>query len=140
VAQEIRPSLDLHADGASSGQALMWNGSAWVPTSPTGAPSGAAGGDLAGTYPNPTLAVDRVPKNLLTTKGDLVVATSPSTPGRLGVGSDGWVLTADSTQPAGIKWAAAPGGSTAELLMQDGVTGPPVPIETEARDDWLYQG
>jgi hypothetical protein len=27
-----------------------------------------------------------------------------------------------------------------ELLMQDGVTAPPVPIETEARDDWLYQG
>jgi hypothetical protein len=26
-----------------------------------------------------------------------------------------------------------------ELLMQDGVTSPPVPIETEAGDDWLYQ-
>lgn len=36
----------------------------------------------------------------------------------------------------------AGGGSTSpgELLMQDGVTAPPVPIETEARDDWLYQG
>lgn len=33
-----------------------------------------------------------------------------------------------------------PGASTVagELLMQDGVTAPPVPIETEARDDWLY--
>lgn len=30
--------------------------------------------------------------------------------------------------------------SSGEVLMQDGVTGPPVPIETEARDDWLYQG
>jgi hypothetical protein len=27
-----------------------------------------------------------------------------------------------------------------ELLMQDGVTAPPVPIENEAQDDWLYQG
>jgi hypothetical protein len=36
-----------------------------------------------------------------------------------------------------IPGAAAGAG---ELLMQDGVTGPPVPIETEARDDWLYQG
>lgn len=26
-----------------------------------------------------------------------------------------------------------------EVLMQDGVTAPPVPIETEAQDDWLYQ-
>ena len=25
-----------------------------------------------------------------------------------------------------------------ELLMQDGVTAPPVPIENEAQDDWLY--
>lgn len=34
------------------------------------------------------------------------------------------------------------GGTTAaaELLMQDGVTGPPVPLENEARNDWLYQG
>lgn len=26
-----------------------------------------------------------------------------------------------------------------ELLMQDGVTSPPVPIENEAGDDWLYE-
>jgi hypothetical protein len=25
-----------------------------------------------------------------------------------------------------------------ELLMQDGVIAPPIPIETEAQDDWLY--
>lgn len=30
--------------------------------------------------------------------------------------------------------------TTGELLMQDGVTGPPVPLENEARDDWLYEG
>ena len=29
-------------------------------------------------------------------------------------------------------------GFAKELLMQDGVTAPPVPIETEAQDDWLY--
>lgn len=36
--------------------------------------------------------------------------------------------------------AAAASASTGELLMQDGVTAPPVPLETEARDDWLYEG
>jgi hypothetical protein len=30
--------------------------------------------------------------------------------------------------------------SSGELLMQDGVTAPPVPIETEDQTDWLYQG
>lgn len=29
--------------------------------------------------------------------------------------------------------------ASGELLMQDGVTAPPVPVETEARDDWLYE-
>jgi len=49
-------------------------------------------------------------KSLLTTKGDIVVATGSSTPARVGVGSNGQVLTADSTQAAGVKWAAAGGG------------------------------
>ena len=31
-----------------------------------------------------------------------------------------------------------PGATGSELLMQDGVTAPPVPIENEAQDDWLY--
>jgi hypothetical protein len=30
-------------------------------------------------------------------------------------------------------------GTAKELLMQDGVTSPPVPIENEAGDDWLYE-
>lgn len=45
----------------------------------------------------------------LTTKGDLLgYGTAPA---RLAVGSDTQVLTADSTQTLGIKWAAAAGGS-----------------------------
>jgi hypothetical protein len=42
----------------------------------------------------------------LTTKGDLMVFTTVNA--RLGVGSDGQLLTADSTQTSGIKWALAP--------------------------------
>ena len=30
-------------------------------------------------------------------------------------------------------------GFAKELLMQDGVTAPPVPVENEAQDDWLYE-
>lgn len=47
-----------------------------------------------------------------TTKGDLI-ARSSSSNARLAVGSDGQVLTADSTQTLGVKWAAGgSGGST----------------------------
>lgn len=46
----------------------------------------------------------------LTTKGD--VHTFSSVDARLGVGSDAFVLTADSTQATGLKWAAASSGSS----------------------------
>jgi hypothetical protein len=46
-----------------------------------------------------------IPKSTVTTKGDLIAATAASTPARLGVGSNGQVLTADSAQGTGIKWA-----------------------------------
>lgn len=47
------------------------------------------------------------PTSTLTTKGDIYVATASATVARQGVGADGYVLTADSSQTNGIKWAAA---------------------------------
>lgn len=41
----------------------------------------------------------------LTTKGDLYVATASATSARQGVGTNGQVLTADSAQTNGLKWA-----------------------------------
>jgi hypothetical protein len=43
-------------------------------------------------------------------KGDLPVGTGADTAARLGVGTNGHVLTADSGETTGIKWAAAAGG------------------------------
>ena len=41
----------------------------------------------------------------LTTKGDVYTYSTTNT--RLGVGSDGYVLTADSSEATGLKWAAS---------------------------------
>jgi hypothetical protein len=52
-------------------------------------------------------------KATLTTKGDVYAATAASTPARLAVGADDTVLTADSAEATGLKWAApAAGGMT----------------------------
>lgn len=45
-------------------------------------------------------------------KGDLVVGTGANTASRLAVGTNDYVLTADSAEATGLKWAAAAGGST----------------------------
>jgi len=59
-----------------------------------------------------------VPQVLVDSKGDMFVATGDNTVGKLSVGSNGTVLTADSNESGGVKWAAAAsGGFNSFLLM-----------------------
>jgi hypothetical protein len=60
------------------------------------------------------MTVGRIPSveggiqpTLLTTKGDIIVATGNATLVRQGVGSDGTVLTANSAQADGVEWGGA---------------------------------
>lgn len=59
-------------------------------------------------------------RSTLTAKGDLYVATASATVARVGVGSNGQVLTADSAETAGVKWAAPSGGGGASIVHEHG--------------------
>jgi len=64
-----------------------------------------------------------VQPSTLTTKGDTFVATAASTVTRLGVGTNGQVLTADSTDAKGLKWATPATGSVTSITAGTGLSG-----------------
>ena len=72
-----------------------------------------------------TTANAAIPASTLTTKGDLLARTT-ATLQRLPVGSNGQVLTADSTATVGVSWATGPvpsqTGNSGKYLKTDGST------------------
>ena len=70
----------------------------------------------------------KVDESLFDAKGDLLVASADNTPAKLGVGTNGYILTANSGATNGVEWAAAPislpsqTGNTGKYLTTDGTT------------------
>ncbi len=64
-----------------------------------------------------------VQKDIVDAKGDIVAATTSNTVSRLAVGTNDHVLTADSSEATGLKWASAPADATKMPLAGGTFTG-----------------
>ena len=91
------------------------------------------------TFPDTTgtVALDTtvIPKSLINAKGDLIAGTADDTAGILTVGTNNYVLTADSGESTGLKWAAPTTGTvtnvtgTAPIVSSGGAT-PAISVTT----------
>jgi hypothetical protein len=62
--------------------------------------------------------IGAVPHTVADAKGDLLAASAADTFTRLSIGTNGHVLTADSAETTGMKWAAAGGGGGSTLVVR----------------------
>ena len=97
--------VDTVTDPADPDDVLAWDGTNWTPAALTAADTGA------------------IPESLIDAKGDVIVGTANDTAARLAVGADGQVLTADSAETSGVKWAAASPFRKAGRYYLNGMSG-----------------
>jgi hypothetical protein len=89
------------SSGSCTGNAAGLSSTLAVSSGGTGATSLTANGVLIGNGTSAVTAVD------MSTKGSLLAGDGSGNPSTLGVGTNDFVLTADSSEATGLKWAAA---------------------------------
>lgn len=89
-----------------------YTGSAWAASGATGDIDGVtAGVGISGGGTSGTVTVTNSMATAIDAKGDLIAGTGADAFSRLGVGANNTVLTADSAEATGLKWATPSGAS-----------------------------
>jgi hypothetical protein len=91
-----------------------------------------AGTGISGGGTSGTVTVTNSMATAIDAKGDLIAGTADDTFSALAVGADGTVLTADSAEATGLKWAAVAGGMT--LLSTTTLSGASTTISSISQD------
>jgi len=98
------PGVNTSGNQNTSGSAASLSATLAVGSGGTGATSLTANGVLIGNGTSAIASVD------MSTKGKILIGDGSGNPSLLTVGDDDQVLTADSGEATGVKWAAAGGG------------------------------
>jgi hypothetical protein len=101
----------------AAGEILKWNGSAWI--NQTLAEAGIQQPPAEGAFADgdKTKLDGAIQNGIIAAKGDLIGASANDTPVILSVGANDFVLTADSTQASGMKWAESGGGYSQDISL-----------------------
>lgn len=82
-----------------------------------------AGTGISGGGTSGTVTVTNSMATAIDAKGDLIAGTGADAFARLGVGANGTVLTADSAEATGMKWAATGGGGGLVFIDRQSFSG-----------------